>query len=1053
PTNDIEKAICNAFSKIFNLKQVGINDDFNLLGGDSIKAIRLVSILNNNHLVVEASQILSLRTPKAICEVISQKEIKVYKPVVGEISLLPIQEYFFSEIKEKDSFNQLYVVKANEKLDLKRLQAAFNKLTNIQDELRASFINHHQIIRPLDTIVTKIKEVKTSKDIKNVIISEVNKSINALNIKDNHLIDIKLINNEYITFVIHHLIIDGVSWSILLDNLASLYKNEEVIRPYPYASFIKDIKKYSKNITNETINKYKAINDSVNEDEIKGHPFNINYSFKSNFDINNPYELSENDFLLLAVSRAYKKTYNRDIIYEMESYGRDESIGEVNQTIGWFTAIYPLLVKVSNTNSYLDIIRDLYNVKKVALDNKHLGIDYLIACYDLKKLKFKHSPITFNFLGDEFAYSNALFKTTNLNNEEKTINAGKANVNEITYGFSLNISKHNNIYSIGGSCASSTYLSNKYQIFLNNIKEETILISKVLKEKIYIYPLYEEPLGVYLDEKVNNKGTAYSCFGYVKLDKSVALDEVKKRINNLLNIHPVLKTRIVDLDGVPYGITDSKVNINIINKDIKDISFNELVKPFDFSKSLTRFYIVKDKDNTYIAYDMHHMISDATSRTLINHELINGIDSNFDLGFIKKAQQGLKNQYSNNLDEAKLFYEKELVDNENIVEPLDDINNSYGGTASIYLGDIKEKLLALANRLSITPNNILTSAFAYTLSRFTNTDNTYFTFTNHGRDLEGLETSLGMYVKTIPVILNTSNQLVDTYLKESSKHILDTMKHSIYPFRLLASQYHISQNISFEYNTNLNDVTGITKDIHYKQDQEKNTSHVSHLSGVINDYQNGYVFSVEHSYKYSKNTAIRFLKTYQKILEGLLTKDNLKDINYTLSEDIKVINKINATETTLKYHDILEAFNNSLKKYPNNTLVNYLDTKYTYSEGAKWINNLTSKLNNVPQGSNIAILTHRSHYYLLTALSVLNHGSAYVPIDDTYPDERIKFMLKDSNAKIVLVTNETINRVKKLTNIPTINVSNITSNGTLKPLKINANEDDTAVILYTSGTT
>ncbi|MCQ2795071.1 MAG: amino acid adenylation domain-containing protein [Bacilli bacterium] len=1051
PTNDVEKTICDAFAKVFNLKQVGVNDDFNLLGGDSIKAIRLVSVLNSQHLIVEANQILSLRTPKAISSAISQKEMKIYDPVVGEIGLSPIQEYFFNSVTDKDNYKQFYVVEAAEPLDLDRLQKAFNQLTNLQDQLRASYVNHQQIIRPLNTVVSKITAITTKENIQKAIIHEIDKSIASLSLKNNHLIDIKLINNRYLVLTIHHLIIDGVSWSILLDNLTLLYEGKEFTRPYPYSSFIKDIRKYSSGISQSTIEKYQSINDLVDEEAIKGSPIAIADHFKSSFVSNNPYELSENDYLLLAIARAYKKTYGRDIICGMESHGRDETLTDVNQTIGWCTAIYPSLFEVSTKNSHFDLINDLCAIKKATVNNAHLGIDYLVSCYYLKQLKFKHSPVTFNFLSDEFSYNNHLFRTLSLDNDKEI--AQRMNVAETIYGLTLNISKSHNEYIITGTCPKHTYLSDKYQSFIANLKLEAKNIATALNSKTYVYPLYEEPLGVYLDEKVNNKGTSYSCFGYVKFEQKISLDTAKAKISQLLDFHPVLKTRILDVNGLPYGLTDGEVGINVLNKNFAEIDLNDLVLPFNFAKSLSRFFIIQSKNNTYLAYDMHHMISDASSRFLINKELTGEITKKIDLGFMKKAYANLKRDYQDLLKLAKEFYERDFVDSGNIIELIDDINNDYGGLASVYLGDIKEKLIALANRLSITPNNILTSAFAYTLSRFINNDKVYFTFTNHGRDLDGLDAALGMYVKTIPIVLNTNNKSVDDYLKGSSKHILDAMKHSVFPFRLVASEYHLKKNVSFEYNTNLNDVTGVSESIYYKPDKEKHISHVSHLLGVINDYQNGYVLSIEHSSRYTKNTIIRFLKTYQKIIIGLLNNKELKDINYTLDEDLSVFNKINATSTKLVYHDILEAFNNSLKKYPNNTLVTYLDNKYTYKEGAKWINNLTNKLNNIPQGSNIAILTHRSHYYLLTALAVLNHGSTYVPIDDTYPDERIKFMLKDSGAKCVLVTSEMVSRIKTLTDIPFVNVSDIRAIGELKPLKINTNEDSVAIILYTSGTT
>lgn len=1052
PRNSIEKVVCSAFAQVFNINKIGIDDDFNLLGGDSIKAIRLVSILNNSSLIIEASQVLSLRTPRAISEVVIRKKAINYSPISGKVPLLPIQEYFFDKVDNKENYNQYYVVESNESLDIKHLQDAFNKLTNIQDQLRATYTNSEQIIMPVDTIVTKIKQITVKTISKERIVDEINKSIDCLSIKNNHLIDIKLINNKYIIFVIHHLIIDGVSWSILLDNLSKLYKGEEVVRPYPYADYANLMKKNNKSVDKSLIKQYKKINSLVNEDEIKGCSLDFTFNFKSNYHSENFYEISENDYLFLAVSRAYKKTYKKHIVLKMESHGRNHNVADVNNTIGWFTVFYPMLFDKDNGDRPEDIIKNLYDLKDMTLKNKYFADNYLIACYYLKEIKFKNMPVTFNFLNDEFSYTNKLFSALTFNGDDDKFDE-KINRDRNTYGISLNISKHNDRYYINGECAFDTYLSEQYKEFLSNIEAEAALISKALKKNIYVYPLYEEPLGIYIDENVNNKQNAYSCFDLIKLNNDIDIKMAKNRINELITQHPVLKTRILSYEGVPYGITDADVSIKVLEKSIETVSEDELIGRFDFGESLCNFYIIKDKVNLYIAYNIHHMICDASSRLLVNNELINGVSENLDLGFIKKTNQWLESHYSNEFEKASTFYEKEFTDNSNIVELIADVHNSYGGYARVYLGDIKEKINDVADNLSITVNHIFTSVFAYTLSRFTNTDNTYFTFTNHGRDIEGLESAFGMYVKVIPIVVDNSNQKVEEYLKNSTKNILDAMKYSILSFRMLASKYKLNQNIVFEYNKNLNTIDDATEKIQYLSDSKKDEAHTADLIGVINDYNDGYVFSVEHSSKYSKDTAIRFVNTYRKILEGFLSEVYLKNINYSLKEDIKLIDKINATETPLKYNDILEAFNNSLKEYPNNILVSYLDTKYTYSESAKWINNLTDKLRDIHEDSNIAIFVHRSHYYLLTALSVLNLGCAYVPIDDSYPDERIKFMIKDSDAKVILTTNETIDRAKQFTDIQIINVSEIDFDGVLKPLNVCANKDKVAAILYTSGTT
>ena len=144
---DAEKVIVEAFNIVFNQKNIGLFDDFLRLGGDSIIAIRVISLLEKNNISCNARDILDYKTPYLIAQNVEKSAKISYPATEGQIDLMPIQNYFFDQINS-DDFTQDFILKSKVNLDLNILQNAFNELTNIHDMLRAKYkIDNENIIQ------------------------------------------------------------------------------------------------------------------------------------------------------------------------------------------------------------------------------------------------------------------------------------------------------------------------------------------------------------------------------------------------------------------------------------------------------------------------------------------------------------------------------------------------------------------------------------------------------------------------------------------------------------------------------------------------------------------------------------------------------------------------------------------------------------------------------------------------------------------------------------------------------------------------------------------
>ena len=1060
PTTEKEKIIVRSFETVFDQRNIGIHDDFVHLGGDSIVAIRLISLLQKQEISCTARDILTYKTPYLIAQNVKEVKIVTYKPVEGPVDLHPIQSFFFDQVNS-DYYSQEYILKSEIPLELNTLQKAFDELCNIHDMLRATYKydgeNIIQEIQPENTSVCEIKEYSSDDDLNRTLAGIIQKSNRTLNISD-ELIKISILHHEgecYLIFVIHHLIIDGVSWSVLLDDLTNIYKlvqegNEiDILRPYPYKLWVEDLKELVSDISESEKQHWFEIDAQLDDSLIKGESKLFASNINGFFNRENKLMLTEEEYLGLSIARAYKKTYGRDIIVNRESHGRDELISDVNRTIGWFTSQFPVPINVNGKYDNISLVEDVCSLKKAFKNQKHLSLNYGSLVYTTHDLEYKHCPVTFNFLSSEFTFKNEIFKSLDeyLSNKD-IIEFG--DFDSISYGITLNITRVNNNYIINGDYGTDTYLADKFNEFINNIEEELRFIGEFEPTNI-ICPLSESQLGLYLDEKVNDMGTAYSAPGLFKCDENNSIDEIKEAIHKLIEKHPILKSRVIDGE-IPLSISDSYPSIEVVNTD----DFSTLIKPFDLKKSLIRFFIVENNDGKFIFYDSHHIINDATTGMLILkefEEIFNGeFDETIDYGFIYDSFKSFEAKFKNSYEKGHEFYRKNLSSIDETSPLLYDGGGSRN-TIKLPVHGIKNQVKEFSHKNGITVSNLLNAVFAYTYSRFTGGDKVYYAYTQHGRNDQYIKNSLGMFVRTIPIIIDCGNDSVKNYLANVSDLILDSMKYSDYPYRLLASEFNLNLDASFEYNYDLNDVSDIGNEL-IIEDMENDL--ISEFTCAVNDLHDGYLIRINSSDKYSDEFVIRFLKVFKEVLIQILDKNELSDIDYASSSDLKLLDSYNNTEHDLDYDDLLDAFNDNLKKYPQNQLVKYENNSYTYSQGAFVADKIAKKLIKlgVKVQDTVSFLVQRSELYLLSALGIMSIGGVYVPLDDSHPNERIQFMISDTASKVLIVSDETYQRAKDLSNdITLLNISDILREDIGSLHSLPSTYGNLACILYTSGTT
>nr|WP_295722258.1 condensation domain-containing protein [uncultured Methanobrevibacter sp.] len=342
--------------------------------------------------------------------------------------------------------------------------------------------------------------------------------------------------------------------------------------------------------------------------------------------------------------------------------------------------------------------------------------------------------------------------------------------------------------------------------------------------------------------------------------------------------HPVLKGRILNDGDNVFLVCDSYPLVELVSSD----DTSAFIKPFDLEDYLARFYIIDTPTRKAILYDIHHIISDATTISIINKEFkkgFNGIlDDNLDLGFLRSSYDDFIVKFDSSYESAHRFFADMLSDVEYFDVLGGDVDGSEG-TVILPIFGVKEKLENFTYKKGISVGNLFYAVYAYCLSCFTGEDKVFVNIIEHGRHKDYTMDSVGMFARILPLVVDCSDSSVENYLDYVSDLVLNSMENNVYPFRLLASEFNFNSNISFRYNSNLNDMSFLGEDI-IVTDYALDT--IGEFLCVVNDLEDGFSVTVHHSDSYSEEMAKQFVFMFKEILIQLCDKDNLKDINYSL---------------------------------------------------------------------------------------------------------------------------------------------------------------------------
>ncbi|MDR2623175.1 MAG: amino acid adenylation domain-containing protein [Methanobrevibacter sp.] len=594
----------------------------------------------------------------------------------------------------------------------------------------------------------------------------------------------------------------------------------------------------------------------------------------------------------------------------------------------------------------------------------------------------------------------------------------------------------------------------------------------------YLYPLKKNQLGVYF-EQLKRQGIEYNIPFLIKFTKNI---DTEKLVRELFYLYPYLNSTIKIRDdkillkrNEPDKPKITKIPMN--NSDSVDDLIKDLIKPFTLEEdsNLYRVYILTDDDVNYLFLDLNHIIFDGSS-FIPFMKTINGILNDEDLDVDDLAF------YSNYLEE-KIINSKEFNKQKKFYNNLlKDISSQSELLDKTIKGDDSNKVLLSINKTmlddfckdnNLSASNFLLSCFVYAVSKYSLQDDVLIANIVSSKT-PLFYSSVGMFANTLPFAIKlNSKDTIKNYITEIKDISIDVNRNNLYSVLDLKEEYDYQVSIAYNYrhdqlkvdevkNKNIKDFTDFTGD---------NFNYSFDLILDVDLTDNEYKLKFQHSDAYSNKFIKSFVDTYQKILKYILNNLNKKieDIQpISKKEEYLLINKLNDNfiDNNPNNKTVIDLFEECVENHPNNTAIVYKDEKLTYNELNKCVNRLARYLVDKKKINNnafIPLILDRSPFMIISILSVIKSNCAYVPIAPNYPINRIKYILNDTNANLLLVDNNNYphisngivgdNNLIDLINVQELFENNMLGNFDSNNLNNGVGLDDPVYVIYTSGTT
>ncbi|MBQ9216642.1 MAG: amino acid adenylation domain-containing protein [Muribaculaceae bacterium] len=580
-------------------------------------------------------------------------------------------------------------------------------------------------------------------------------------------------------------------------------------------------------------------------------------------------------------------------------------------------------------------------------------------------------------------------------------------------------------------------------------------------------PLSKSQYGLYV-ECVNHAGEACYNLPYIYvLDKSLDIERLRQAVETAVWAHPTLFTRIeLDADGEPLQVIDldnEQWSLQVERIDDIEAVKPHLTVPFNIvGDRLFHIRLMQDEQHIYLFLDYHHIIVDGTSMQI----MLQDIDKAYHgqtiepeaLTLAQVATDEAEQRQSPAFEQARQWYADNFNCSDTFTQIIPDREEPVHSEDSMLriLDTDMGRVEGFCKQQGVFKSTLFTTAFAFLLAKYNNEGESLFTTVYNGRSDKRFSRSVGMTVKTLPVYAKfTPDTPVLDYLMQAQRQMSGCREHEIYSYSDVVTDLKLQTNAMFAWHGQLfdNETMG---------GKPMQTLRLGNSTLEASLYLKVFIFDGKchvkaeyNSNEYSRELIEQLLESYEAVIDGFLAHERLADINIASQGQVTLLDSFNQGD--VDYDDtqtIVSLFRHQAQATPDHVAVVYNDLTYTYAQVDAISDRIAAYL--IGQGLKaedvVSVLIPRCQWMAIASLGVLKAGCAYQPLDPSYPQERLNFMMKDASARLLIADEQLRDLVNEYDGEVLLTKDIDTLPEAEMPM-VDIRPEQLFILLYTSGST